>query len=75
MADFSHTENGMTRFPPNIEQLKVKRESSLTWLIVRRNDLELKFPMNDDDCRHLAALLIAGADSFSANAGTALSAA
>jgi hypothetical protein len=75
MADFSHAENGMTRFPPNVEQLKVMRESGVIWLIVRRNNLELKFPMNDDDCRYLAGLLIAGADSFSSSEGTAAPAA
>jgi hypothetical protein len=70
MTDFSYGEIGMTRFPPNVEQLEVRRESAVTWLIVRRNDLELKFPMNDDDCRHLAGLLVMGNDSVSANAGT-----
>jgi hypothetical protein len=71
MADFSHAETGMTRFPPNIEQLKVRHESAVTWLVVRRNDLELKFPMNDDDCRHLANLLLANVDASSASAKSA----
>ncbi len=54
---FAHAENGMTRFPPNVEQILVERESLRTWLIVRRNDMKLKFPLTDDDCEYLAALL------------------
>ena len=48
----------MTRFPPNIEQLSVKRESTVVWLIARRNDIELRFPLKEEDCAHLAALLL-----------------
>jgi hypothetical protein len=60
MADqicFSHAEKGMTRFPPNVEQITVERESLCTWLVVRRNETTLKFPLTDTDCDHLAALL------------------
>jgi hypothetical protein len=58
MADpFIHAEKGMTRFPPNVEQITVERESLCTWLIARRNETTLKFPLTDDDCNHLAALL------------------
>jgi hypothetical protein len=65
MADlFMHAEKGMTRFPPNVEQIRVERESACTWLIVRRNEMTLKFPLTDDDCEHLAALL-----TGSSNAG------
>jgi len=35
----------------------VKHEAALTWLVVRRNDLELKFPLNDSDCQHFVRLL------------------
>ena len=42
ISQFSHAENGMTRFPPNIEQLSVQRDSTITWLVARRNDLELR---------------------------------
>lgn len=55
--EFSHAEMGMTRFPPNVEQITVERESACTWLVVRRNDTTLRFPLNAADCRHLAALL------------------
>jgi hypothetical protein len=58
MPDFSHASSGMTRFPPNVEQLTVKRDSAVTWLIARRNDTELRFPLNEDDRRHLARLLL-----------------
>jgi hypothetical protein len=57
---FSHAEKGITRFPPNVEQITVEHESLRTWLIVRRNDTTLKFPLTDDDCEHLAALLRGG---------------
>ena len=58
MTDFSHAENGMTRFPPNVEQLRIERESAVTWLVARRNDIELRFPLNEADRRHLARLLL-----------------
>jgi hypothetical protein len=58
MIDFSHAESGMTRFPPNVEQLTVRHELGATWLLARRNDVELKFPLNISDCKHLAALLL-----------------
>lgn len=54
---FSHADNGMTRFPPNVEQISVEHASLYTWLVARRNDLELRFPLTDADCRHLALLL------------------
>ena len=55
--DFSHAEKGLTRFPPNVEQINVEHESTRTWLVARRNDVVLRFPLTEDDCRHLAALL------------------
>jgi hypothetical protein len=58
MSMFSHAESGMTRFPPNVEQLSVNRESTVTWLVARRNDVELRFPLNEEDRRHLARLLL-----------------
>jgi hypothetical protein len=48
----------MTRFPPNIEQLRVQHEPTVTWLIARRNDIELKFPLKEDDRRYLARLIL-----------------
>jgi len=55
--EFSHTNIALTRFPPNIEQIRVERESTTTWLIARRNDIELKFPLSDEDRQHLIGLL------------------
>jgi hypothetical protein len=55
---FSHADKGMTRFPPNVEQILVEHESLRTWLVVRQNDVRLRFPLCEADCRHLAALLI-----------------
>ena len=56
--EFCHAEKGMTRFPPNVEQITVEREAFFTWLVVRRNDVILRFPVREADCRHLAALLL-----------------
>jgi hypothetical protein len=58
MTDFLHASAGMTRFPPNVEQISVQREPTVTWLIARRNDTELRFPLNEADRRHLARLLL-----------------
>lgn len=49
----------MTRFPPNIEQITVERDETRVWLIARRNDQTLRFPLTKADCEHLAALLAA----------------
>lgn len=55
--DFKHADQGLTRFPPNVEQISVECESVLTWLVTRRNDVILRFPLTERDCEHLAALL------------------
>lgn len=55
--DFSPSESGLTRFPPNVEQIRVEREAVRTWLVVRRNDTTLRFPLTEADCQHLANLL------------------
>jgi hypothetical protein len=47
----------MTRFPPNVEQLSVNVEGKTIWLVARRNDTELRFPLSRDDAMHLAKLL------------------
>jgi hypothetical protein len=57
--DFRHAESGMTRFPPNVEQISVEHESLRTWLVVRRNETALRFPLTKEDCAYLAALLLA----------------
>jgi hypothetical protein len=54
---FIHGENGLTRFPPNVEQIRVVHEANCSWLIARRNDVELKFPLSHEDCQKLASLL------------------
>lgn len=56
--DFSLSDCGMTRFPPNVEQIKVEHETTSSWLVVRRNDVVLRFPLTEACCRHLAALLL-----------------
>ena len=56
--DFNHAKSGLTRFSPNVEQISVKREATRTWLVTRRNDITLSFPLREEDCRHLAALLL-----------------
>jgi hypothetical protein len=58
MTEFSHNDGGMTRFPPNVEQIRIEHASTTTWLVARRNDTELKFPLSEPDRRHLARLLL-----------------
>jgi hypothetical protein len=55
--EFSLAEKGLTRFPPNVEQITIEREATCIWLVTRRNDVVLRFPLSDGDCRHLADLL------------------
>ena len=55
---FTHAEKGLARFPPNIEQITVERDTPYTWLVARRNDVELRFPLAEADRRHLANLLL-----------------
>jgi hypothetical protein len=57
-ASFSHAKTGMTRFPPNVEQISVEHESVCTWLVVRRNELTIRLPLSEADRHHLASLLI-----------------
>lgn len=51
-ARFSRAEEGMTRFPPNVEQVSVGHDSNRTWPITGCNDVELQFPESEGDCRH-----------------------
>lgn len=55
---FTYAEAGMTRFPPNVEQVSVEKSGTTTWLEVRRNEVRLRFPLKETDCRHLASLLL-----------------
>jgi hypothetical protein len=55
--DFLHAETGMTRFPPNVEQITVERESTRAWLVAWRNDVTLRFHLTEADCQYLAKLL------------------
>ena len=61
MAEFEHSENGVTRFPPNVERISVRHESTVSWLVARRNDVELEFPLRREDCEWLASRLLQGA--------------
>jgi RNase P/RNase MRP subunit p29 len=62
---FENCENGLVREPVNVEQVTVKTESTRVWLCIRKNDLELKFDLKEDQARHLAGLLINGAELLS----------
>ena len=53
----------MTRFPPNVEQVLIDRNSIGATLTARRNDVVLTFPLSGADCRYLAALLLECASS------------
>jgi len=70
MCKFSHAEHGITRFPPNVEQIRVEHDESCTWLIARRNDVELRFPLSFADRQYLCDLLIPRAieETFSPSA-------
>ncbi len=54
---FHHAERGMTRFPPNVEQVKIESSENTIWLVTRRNETELRFPLSRADAMHLAKLL------------------
>jgi hypothetical protein len=56
--EFSLAEKGLTRFPPNIEQISVEYESVSLWLVARRNEVVLRFPLSEAACRHLVSLLL-----------------
>ncbi|MCI0563094.1 MAG: hypothetical protein MN733_31840 [Nitrososphaera sp.] len=54
-----HFENGLVKFPPNVHGLYVEvREDGGVNLIARQNDTRLCFVLDDDDRKHLAALLM-----------------
>ncbi len=60
---FRHGETNLTRFPPNVEVIKVEVSGPTAWLVTRRNDTELRFPLAGQDCRFLAEKLqAAGAE-------------
>lgn len=52
-------ENGIVKFPVNVHSLLVERShsSGYTRVIAKQNDTVLSFVLDDDDCKHLAALL------------------
>jgi len=60
-VQFVHAASGITRFPPNVEQIGVRLpipDGDLMWLTVRRNDVVLEFPLTKVDREHLARLLL-----------------
>lgn len=62
-SSFHHAERGMTRFPANIEQITIQHASTCSWLIVRRNETELRFPLQRQDREYLARLLVRSDES------------
>jgi hypothetical protein len=56
-VDFVLASEGLTRFPPNIEQISVEHEKIRSRLIVRRNEITMRFPLSESACQHLASLL------------------
>jgi hypothetical protein len=56
--EFCLAEKGMTRFPPNVEQISIEHAATVTWLIARRNEVVLRFPLREVDRKHLAQLLL-----------------
>ncbi|MGA4550565.1 hypothetical protein [Methylorubrum aminovorans] len=55
---FSHGQTSLTRFPPNVERISVEVDGAHAWLVTRRNDVELRFPLVGQDCRFLADQLV-----------------
>ena len=58
MAEFHLADCALTRFPSNVEQLLVERESTIVYLVARQNGVVLRFPLRDSDRDHLAALIL-----------------
>lgn len=55
---FNLADNGMTRFPPNVEQITVERgRGSVAWLTVRRNEETWRFSLKESEADHLIGLL------------------
>jgi hypothetical protein len=67
---FVHAELGMTRFPPNVEQVTVEAGPVCVWLHIRRNDITISLPMGEGDTNHLIALLTRARDGSFATAKT-----
>jgi hypothetical protein len=56
-------DNGVVKFPPNVHGIYVEPQASGTvHLVVRQNDQRLSFVLDASACRHLADLLIRGAE-------------
>lgn len=71
-AGFYPAETGMTRFPPNVEQITVEISGPLAWLIARRNETVLRFPIEPKDCDHLISLLARARDAMPKSASLVL---
>lgn len=53
-----HTETGIVKFPSNIHGIYVEPGATGSKVLtVRQNDVRLSFVLEEEDCRHLAALL------------------
>lgn len=62
--EFSLGESGLTRFPPNVEQLGVETGPTHVWLTARLNDVKLRFPLRPADVEHLCSLLRKAVDDM-----------
>jgi len=53
-------EKGIVKFPVNVHSLLIERgeDSGYTRVIAKQNDTVLSFVLDDEDCRHLAELLM-----------------
>ncbi len=60
-SPFQHAESGMSRFPPNVEQITVERDALRVWINVRRNETIIRLPLDSEDVAHLVRLLTCGA--------------
>jgi hypothetical protein len=53
------TKIGLVKFPPNVHGIYIEKSpTGAKTLTVRQNDLRLVFVLEEDDCQHLAKLLV-----------------
>jgi len=54
-----HLDNGIVKFPVNVHGIFVEKSkgSGYATITAKQNDVVLRFVIDEDACRHLAALL------------------
>jgi hypothetical protein len=54
-----HLDNGIVKFPVNVHGIYIEKSRLTGWTTItaKQNDVSLRFVIDEDACRHLAALL------------------